>query len=240
VCTIASVIQNGKCYMLKNFDYRPVPTGWTRFEPFDDDLAHFALVDHAQQGLNSGMNSAGLGLQISRSKCNDPSPERLECRTILNAEILSRFSRVPEAVSYIEEFASMHPEMFGGNMMLADRNRISVTEYFGGNARSELLEDGYLVRANHSVFGLIDNEGENSLTRLEAMTTFAEDIYNELPRLSEGEILDKCKERLRTGPILQDATRSSFILDIGKKTIHYMLGRGPWSSFTFSLQKAVA
>ena len=240
MCTIASFIQDRKCYMLKNFDYRPVPTGWTRFEPFDDDLAHFALVDHAQQGLNSGMNRAGLGLQISRSKCADPSPERQECRTVLNAKILSRFSRVPEAVSYIEEFASTHPEMFGGNVMLADGNRISVTEYFGGTARSEILEDGYLVRANHSVFGLIENEGKNSLTRWEAMTAFAKDIYGELPHLSDGEILESCKARLRTGPILQDTTRSSFVMDIGKKTIHYMLGNGPWNSFAFSLQNAVA
>ena len=220
--------------MLKNFDYRPVPTGWSLFEPFQGDIAHFALVDHAQQGLNSGLNRSGLGLQISRSKCDNPTPERLESRTILNAEVLSRFETVTESVSHIEDYAAANPSMFGGNVMLADDNHISITEYFNGTSQSDILEEGFLVRTNHSVFGLIDNQSENSLTRFGEMTSFVETLYQELQDLSDEEILRSCREHLRTDPILTQNTRSSFVINIHRKTVHYMLGTGSWKVFEFT------
>jgi hypothetical protein len=240
VCTIASLIRGDKCFMLKNFDYRPVPTGWSLFEPFDDDIAHFALVDHAQQGVNSGLNSVGLGLQISRSKCGDPTPERLESRTVLNAEVLSRFNDVTKAVSHIENYASENPTMFGGNVMLADRSRISITEYFNGRSHSEILKEGFLSRANHSIFGLIDNEVENSLTRHGVMTTFADNLYQELPALSDEEIVSRCQKRLRTRPLLTENTRSSLVMDIPNKRVHYMVGAGPWKKFEFTCETVLA
>ena len=90
MCTIAAMIHGQKVFMLKNFDYRATPTGWVQFETFDGGHSHFALVDHAQQGLNSGLNAAGLGLEISRSGCDDPTPERDEVRTVLNGGLLRR------------------------------------------------------------------------------------------------------------------------------------------------------
>ena len=81
MCTIGAGIQHGRTYLLKNFDYAPTPTGWAFFE--GPGIPHFALVDHDQQGVNSGFNASGLALQISRSKClADVTPEREESRTV--------------------------------------------------------------------------------------------------------------------------------------------------------------
>ena len=86
MCTIGAVTQNSRTFLLKNFDYPPAPTGWAFFDTFDGGYPHFALVDHDQQGLNSGLNARGLALQISRSKClTNATPEREELRTVLNA-----------------------------------------------------------------------------------------------------------------------------------------------------------
>jgi hypothetical protein len=168
MCTIGAIRHEGKTFMLKNFDYGPSPTGWTYFHTFDGGHPHMALVDHGQQGVNSGLNVAGLGLLISRSrKLEEPTPERLDLRTVLNAETLTRFSDVPAAVAHVEAYAQAHPEMFGGNVILADDRHLSVTEYFGGKVRSEILEAGFLARANHSVLGVLDNRGENSTARYE-------------------------------------------------------------------------
>ena len=89
MCTIAAMARGSRTIMLKNFDYKATPTGWVWFHGFDGQHAHFALVDHAQQGLNSGLNCKGLGLQISRSRADAPTPERSELRTVLNAEVLA-------------------------------------------------------------------------------------------------------------------------------------------------------
>lgn len=37
-------------------------------------LSHFALVDHDQQGVNSGLNNRGLGLVISYSDIGKGEP----------------------------------------------------------------------------------------------------------------------------------------------------------------------
>ena len=123
--------------------------------------------------------------------------------------------------------------MFGGNVMLASEDHISVTEYFGGSAKSELLETGYFIRANHSMFGLIDNQTENSLTRYAAMRTFVEELYPQLPDLDRHTIIERCKDRLRTPPILQDSTRSSFVVDIQERRVDYIVGTNAWQTFCF-------
>ena len=143
VCTIGGIIRGNMVFLLKNFDYPPVPTGWAQFTPFNGGQGHFALVDHGQRGVNSGLNEAGLGLQISRSKPKGPgSREAVELRTVLNGEVLNRFSRVQPAVEFVEAFVSEHPEMYGGNLMLADENCISITEYVDGKSKSEIINDG--------------------------------------------------------------------------------------------------
>jgi len=232
VCTIGAIIQGEKTFLLKNFDYRPFPTGWTFFQTFDERSPHFALVDHDQRGVNSGLNAQGLGLQISRSASKDPdTPEREELRTVLNAQVLSCCSNVEEGVAYIEKYAAEHPEMFGGNVMLGDANRISVTEYFGGKAQSEIVEEGFVARANHSIFGLIDNAGENSVRRYERMTEFLQNLWAWFPTLDQEDVIDRCRAVLRQPPILQESTRSSFVIDVQEKRVDYAVGGGPWKRF---------
>ena len=239
MCTIGALIQGDRTFMLKNFDYRPFPTGWVLLESFDHRYPHFALVNHNQRGLNSGLNGAGMGLQISYSGWPDPfSPGTEELRTVLNGEVLSRFAAVEEAVPYIETCARLHPEMMGGNVMLADGDRISVTEYFGGEARSEIQEEGFLARANHSRLGVVKNGTENSLMRYETMAGFLEELHSQLAELDREEIIARCRQVLRADPLLRDSTRSSFVIDVQERRVDYVVGRGSWQTFRFAEKTA--
>ena len=232
MCTIGAVIQNGRTFLLKNFDYPAVPTGWAHFTTFDSGYPNFALVDHDQQGINSGLNDQGLALQISRSKClADVTPEREELRTVLNGEVLTRCATVLEGVARIETYAEQHPEMLGGNVMLGDRERIAVLEYFGGEVKSEVVENGFLARANHSVLGVVDNDSEDSVRRYERMVDFLQDLYAWLPTLDGEDVLARCRAMLRQEPILNGNTRSSFVVDVEGGQVDYLLTRGRWQSY---------
>jgi hypothetical protein len=232
MCTTGAIIQGDKSFLLKNFDYRPVPTGWAFFETFDGGHPHFGLIDHGQQGVNSGLNAAGLGLQISRSGWDDPTtPEKEELRTLLNGEVLAQCGSVAEGIARIEGYAAEHPQMLGGNVMLADAERISVTEYLGGKAQSEVVEEGYLARANHSVFGLIDNASEGSVVRYERMVEFLQELYAWFPTLDRDDVVERCRKLLRQEPILNGNTRSSFVIDVQEGRVDYVVGGGPWQVF---------
>jgi len=232
MCTIGAVTQNSQTFLLKNFDYPPAPTGWAFFYTFDGGYSHFALVDHDQQGLNSGLNARGLALQISRSKClTNATPEREELRTVLNAEVLMRSADVAEGLSRVEAYAAEHPEMLGGNVMLGDRERIAVVEYFAGQVLSEIVEDGFLARANHSALGVVDNETQDSVRRYERMVDFLQELYTWLPTLDGEDVLARCRAVLRQEPILNGNTRCSFIIDVEGGQVDYLLGRGWWQSY---------
>ncbi len=179
MCTMAAMIRGDKTFLLKNFGFGPTPTGWAHLQTFDGGHPHFALVTHAQKGVNSGLNDRALGLQISRLKGEDPSPEQEELRTVLNGDVLAGLDDVPGALGHIEAFARENPAMFGSNVMLADRHHISVTEYLGGQVQSTVLEEGSLVRANHSLFGLPTKSNKSSLERHAAMASF---IRTSFPR----------------------------------------------------------
>ena len=232
MCTIGAVIQNGRTFLLNNSDYPAVHTGWAHFTTFDSGYPNFALVDHDQQGINSGLNDQGLALQISRSKClADVTPEREELRTVLNGEVLTRCATVLEGVARIETYAEQHPEMLGGNVMLGDRERIAVLEYFGGEVKSEVVENGFLARANHSVLGVVDNDSEDSVRRYERMVDFLQDLYAWLPTLDGEDVLARCRAMLRQEPILNGNTRSSFVVDVEGGQVDYLLTRGRWQSY---------
>jgi hypothetical protein len=234
MCTIGGVIHDGRTFLLKNFDYPPVPTGWSLFTPFNGGHPHFALVDHGQKGVNSGLNEAGLGLQISRSKSNDPDcKETEELRTVLNAELLNGFSGVEAAVEYAIDFVSRHPQMYGGNLMMADGESISIMEYLDGKSLYETVSDGHLARANHSIFGLMDNAQENSIARFEEMYRFVGGLHSEIEDLDNEEVISRCREVLRSPPILNPHTRSSFSICIELRRVDYMVGDGSWGVFQF-------
>ena len=52
--------------------------------------------------------------------------------------------------------------MLGGNVMIGYREQIAVTEYFDGAARSDVVADVFLARANHSELGVVENATESS------------------------------------------------------------------------------
>ena len=97
-CTIGAISRDSKVFLLKNFDFPVVPVSWAEFRCIQG-YDHLAPVDHDQQGVNSGLNNRGLGLVIFYS---DIGKEGAEKRTILNAEILSKYDNVEEAVQRIK------------------------------------------------------------------------------------------------------------------------------------------
>ena len=79
---------------------------------------------------------------------------------------------------------------------------------------SEIVEDGFLARANHSVLGVVDNETQDSVRRYERMVDFLQELYTWLPTLDGEDVLARCRAVLRQEPILNGNTRCSFIIDI--------------------------
>jgi hypothetical protein len=159
--------------------------------------------------------------------------ESAELRTVLNGEVLSRFSEVGEAMEHVEAFVSDHLEMFGGNLMMADENNVSITEYIDGKSRSEVVSEGYVARANHSVFGMSDNAENGSIARYTEMNGFLRDICSEIPDMNCDEVIARCRDLLRRPPILNTFTRSSFTICIEEGRVDYVVGEGPWKVFQF-------
>jgi len=222
-CTICAISKEGKTFLLKNFDFQIVPVSWAEFRCING-YDHFALVDHDQQGVNSGLNVKKLALVISSS---DIGKQREEKRTILNAEILSKYDNVEDAVERIKGYTKANTNMRGGNIILADSsNKIAVVEYFESKAESEVIQEGWLARANHSIFGVVENAGENSKSRYENMSSFLGNLFQDF--LSDGEIIEQCKKRLRSEPILNKNTRSSFAIDVQNQRVDYKIEDKEW------------
>ncbi len=232
MCTIGAVICGGRSLLLKNFDYKPVPTGWAYFH--GQGHSHFALVDHDQRGVNSGMNEAGLALEISRSASPSPeSPERVELRTVLNGRILRDHASVEGALQDAKAYAQDHPEMHGGNLIMGDRSRICVIEYLAGRHSAESTSNGFLARANHSVSGLTENANDFSKLRYGKMLAFLASLHEGLDEREIDDLFGLCREFLRTYPILHDNTRSSMVMCPGELRVDYLVGEGEWQVFRF-------
>ena len=76
MCIMAAIRRGSRSILLKNVDLsKPVPVGWTTFEPFDRDYCHFAVINHGQIGVNLDLNEHGLALQISQSGRRAPLPK---------------------------------------------------------------------------------------------------------------------------------------------------------------------
>lgn len=230
-CTIGAVKKGSRTFLLKNFDYSPTPIGWAEFT-MRGALRHFALVDHEQQGVNSGLNEAGLGLVISSSDL--PGAYRLEKRTRINARILSTCSSVNQALTLLEEYAYMNRDMRGGNFLFADKRKIAIAEHFLGRIRREVKEEGYIARANHSVLGVVNNFNEGSGRRYRAMESFLKVLYEELDGLSDEEVLERCREVLLSPPILNDNTLGHIVIIIHELSFHYAARNKSWKTFRFT------
>ena len=154
---------------------------------------------------------------------------------MLNGAVLAECAVVDEAIAKIEAYAGQHPEMLGGNVMLGDREQIAVTEYFGGAARTEIVADGILARANHSVLGVVENVTESSIRRYDRMVDFLQELYAWLPTLDGEDAVARCRAILRQEPILNEYTRSSFVVDVAERRVDYLVGAtgggGRWRTF---------
>lgn len=232
MCTIGAVVSGGRTLLLKNFDYRPVPTGWAHF--VGQGHAHFALVDHDQKGVNSGMNDAGLALEISRSASSSPqSPERKELRTVLNGQILRSRASVQGALRAARAYVKDHPEMYGGNLIIGDRSRICVVEYLAGDCLTKSTRNGFFARANHSVFGLTENANQFSRLRYDRMFAFLASLHDVMDEMEIDGLFGLCRELLRTHPVLNGNTRSSMVMCPEELRVDYLVGDGDWRVFRF-------
>lgn len=235
MCTIGAVSHGNKTFLLKNFDYLPdTSLAWARFQPFGAPFPHFALVDHFQQGVNSGINTAGLGLVIAESDPDFWEEKKKELRTVINGEILAKCKNVKYALKKLRAYVRTNPEMIGGNIIFGDTSNIAVMEYLKRKTKFEILANGFLARANQSVFGLRndwDNYELSSVERYEKMESFLKRLFRELPDLNCEEIIDRCKKVLRTKPILNKFTLSSVVMDVQKRIIEFKIGNGRWQKF---------
>ena len=232
MCTIGAVVSGGRTLLLKNFDYRAVPTGWAHF--LAQGHSHFALVDHDQKGVNSGMNDAGLALEISRSASSSPqSPERKELRTVLNGQILRSRASVQGAVRAVRAYVKDHPEMYGGNLIMGDRSRICVMEYLAGDCLTKSTKDGFLARANHSIFGLTENANQFSRLRYDRMLAFLASLHEVMDEMEIDGLFELCRGLLRTHPVLNGNTRSSMVVCHRELRVDYLVADGEWRVFRF-------
>lgn len=235
MCTIGAISRGDKTFLIKNFDYLPKTSlAWAHFQPFGSPFPHFALVDHFQQGINSGLNIRGLGLVIAESDPDFWEGKKKELRTVINAEILAKCKNVKQALIKLRKFASAHPEMIGGNFILGDHSHIAVIESLKRKFVFDTVENGFFARANQSVFGLRndwDNFEVSNIDRYEKMESFLKRLFTELPNLNREEIIRRCKNRLRTRPIFNKFTLSSMIMDIQKRRIEFKIGNRRWQTF---------
>jgi len=147
-----------------------------------------------QLGVNSGLNEYGLGVVISYSDYRFRDPEiypreevfrdafissEKEPRTQMNHLVLSHCKSVPQAVEFIERFVTRHPEMMGGNHLLADAtgNVAIVEQCEGKTAVADYSQVGYAGRGNNSSLLIRDKQASISiihdcLKRQEQMEAF--------------------------------------------------------------------
>lgn len=235
MCTIRAVKRGNKTFLLKNLDADQNSFGWALFDVFcPKNYPHCGLVGHTQQGVNSGLNSAGLGLVIAISR--DPFliyEKEEELRTVLNAALLAGHANVKSALAEIKRFSRTHRWMTGGNALLADKRRIAVVEHFGRKARSKSTTEGFFFRANHSVFGVVDNAyaDDDSVARHQVMNDFLKKLYKDMPRLNREDIRKQCKAMLREKPVLNRRTRGSMVIDIESGRVDYCIGKTAWRTF---------
>lgn len=176
MCTIGALVTTtpGRgVYLLKNAD------AWRSIE-----MAHavergasgtwrivFRFVP--QMGVNSGLNEYGLSVLISYSdyRLRDPKlhppDDRLpaafaridrEPRTLMNEFVLDTCRTVDEAVEMMQAFVAKHPDMVGGNHLLADASgAVAIVEHCEGKSAVEYATDhGFAARANDSTLLIRD------------------------------------------------------------------------------------
>lgn len=236
MCTIGAIRQGNRTLLLKNFDYPPpVSVSWSYFHTFGKEIPHFGLVDHFQQGVNSGLNIKRLGLVIAESDPSFWEKRKSELRTVINAELLANYKSVPRAVQRLRVYAHAHPEMIGGNVILGDVESIAVMEYLRGRTRSKIIQEGFLARANHSIFGLRDNDFDNfdvnTRNRGEEMLQFLESLFLRMPFLDREGIVRRCKRLLEKRPVFNQFTLSSMVIDIQGRRVEFKMRDGKWQTF---------
>jgi hypothetical protein len=156
--------------------------------------------------VNSGLNEFGLGVIISYSDYRFRDPEVYppsdetpgtflsldrEPRTYMNELILSRCRRVPEAVEVMERFVADHPEMMGGNHLLADREgTLAIVEHCEGQAAVAYYTDtGYAARGNNSALLIREKQAGISVIHdcLERHRQMEEFLAGQLSTVRAGE-----------------------------------------------------
>lgn len=179
MCTIGALVPAKPArgvYLLKNADaWRSIEMAHT-VERGARGTRRIVFRFVPQMGVNSGLNEYGLGVLISYSDYRLRDPEvyppddrvpasfariEREPRTLMNELVLDTCRTVDEAVEMMQGFVAEHPDMVGGNHLLADASgAVAVFEHCEGKSAVEYRTDrGFAARANDSAV-LIRNAQE--------------------------------------------------------------------------------
>ena len=235
--TMGAIANGDKTLMLMNLDRAPAAERWAFLPGSGTDHRHFALLAHGRQGVDSGLNEAGLALQTSGSRHDGPdAPGRDEPGTVLHGQVLAACRTVAAGVAMIEAHAQRHPGMLGGHVMLAEAGSIAVIEYPGGRAVAETTANGYLARADHSLLGAADEATADRVVRYERMVEFLQELYAWFPALDSDDVVARCRTFLRQEPVLSPHTSTSLVMDVDDRRVHYMVGEEAWRVFDVAEQ----
>jgi hypothetical protein len=184
MCTIGALVTvkpERAVYLLKNADaWRSIEMAHT-VERGASGIWRIVFRFVPQMGVNSGLNEHGLGVLISYSDYRLRDPEvhppddrapatfaRIdrEPRTLMNELVLDTCRTVDEAVETMQAFVVGHPDMVGGNHLVADASgAVAVLEHCEGKSAIEYATDrGFAARANDSA--LLIREAQERLSNI--------------------------------------------------------------------------
>ena len=185
MCTIGATVAkdragNVRAFLLKTADCWAGCEFHHSIQASENGTRRIDFSVEPQFGVNSGLNEHGLGLVISYSDYRFRDPEiytrdehfrdvfvssEKEPRTEMNQLVLSNCKTVPQAIEFIEGFVRRHPEMMGGNHLLADAtgNLAIVEQCEGTTAVVDYSQVGYTGRGNNSCLLIRDKQASISI-----------------------------------------------------------------------------
>ncbi|WP_337100352.1 hypothetical protein [Paenibacillus sp. YIM B09110] len=225
MCTTGAIVINGNDGKRRVFGFKTSDSPWTGFwhgqlnRPGGFDSLAYGLVP--QQGVNAGMNRAGLtlissyfdyvenGHDAQTPSESSPAPAVMgnphwggDLRGIVQAEALSKCADAPGARQMFEQAFGDVIAPVGGNHVIADASGfIYVFEHCRGKvALQDASDTGYVARSNQSFLLFQEEQGrmaETTRKDREQRLEQAEGVLAELKRdegdITSAEVIDRLK-----------------------------------------------
>ena len=211
MCTIGVIAARDRAgdvrvFLLKTADCWPRCEFRHTIETSEGGTRRIGFSLEPQVGVNSGLNEYGLGVVISYSDYRFRDPEiyppdegtpgeflslEKEPRTQMNQWVLAHCQSVPEAVEFMQRFVPEHPEMTGGNHLLADINgNLAIVEQCEGKTSvADYSRVGYAGRGNNSSLLILDKQASISVIHdcLERQEQMEEFLKGQVAVLEDGD-----------------------------------------------------